>query len=126
MKKKTTTFGRACTTMFFLNCGQRRICTSNQFWAVLCSKFCQFAWQKQCRFFLPRPHPFSGSRRILSQNLEKFPAKIGFSSRHRFGNPPGAKEQFPKAIFWLLTGQQKFYQSNPMILLAENFFQKSN
>jgi hypothetical protein len=52
------------------------------------------------------------------------PPKVGVPSRHRFGNPPGAKEQLLKAIFWLLTGQQKFYQSNPVILLAEKFFPK--
>jgi hypothetical protein len=53
-----------------------------------------------------------------------FCQKCGKFPRHRFGNPPGAKEQLLKAIFWLLTGQQKFYQSNPVISLAENFLQK--
>jgi hypothetical protein len=56
--------------------------------------------------------------------VERFPPKIGVSSRYRFGNTPGAKEQFLKALFWLLTGQQKFYQSNPVILLAESFSKK--
>jgi hypothetical protein len=57
--------------------------------------------------------------------VERSPPKIGVSSRYRFGNnTPAAKEQLLKALFWLLIGQQKFYQSNPVILVAESFSKK--
>ena len=39
-------------------------------------------------FFFPRPHPFSDSRRISSQNVENFPPKLEFQAARGLGTHP--------------------------------------